>query len=313
MSYIRLSPTGKLLFASYLPTASFDLVVSQTVAVPPLIRLDDVVYQVIESQPAQDFLGCFVDSGGYSNSMNIGSGELLTLFGRGMGPVARSVVSTCRPGKLPTQLAGTSVLINGQPVPLLYVSDSQINLVVPFTVSQPSNPTIQVQTATGSSRTLATFAGPVLTLFRSADNHAVALNEDGSVNSPSNPAKPGSHVVLYAEGGGQTTLSPASPAEVTPIELRPFRGRLGLYRRDAQQHNTARRVCRGRSRSDLRSCPDQHQASGRPSAIRGLPCGNTSDRRASVRSQFSFPDRPLIGDSVRRGVSVILSTQWIPM
>ena len=49
---------------------------------------------------------------------------------------------------------------------------------------------------------------------------AAALNEDYTVNFPQHPARPGSAVMLFRTGGGQT--NPPSVAEVMPLELRPL-------------------------------------------------------------------------------------------
>jgi uncharacterized protein (TIGR03437 family) len=40
-------------------------------------------------------------------------------------------------------------------------------------------------------------------IFRSADGAAASLNEDGTINGPENPAKPGSIVVLWTNGVGR--------------------------------------------------------------------------------------------------------------
>ncbi len=48
---------------------------------------------------------------------------------------------------------------------------------------------------------------------------AIALNQDYTVNSPQNPAQPGSTVMLFGTGGGQTN-PPSVAGEVTPLELR---------------------------------------------------------------------------------------------
>ena len=119
------------------------------------------------------------------------------------------------------------MFVNGDAIPLLYVSSSQINAVLPYTLPLGTRPEIQVVNGTGpgnvhrDSRTQR--AG--ISLFRIGDAAlpaaAAALNEDGTVNTASNPAKKGSRVVLFGTGGGPT--NPASVAgEVTPLEIRPL-------------------------------------------------------------------------------------------
>src|SRR6185295_10583662 len=61
-----------------------------------------------------------------------------------------------------------------------------------------------------------------ISIFRtdaSALRPAAALNQDGTINSPDHPAKPGSTIVLFGTGGGQTD-PPSDAGEVTPLALR---------------------------------------------------------------------------------------------
>jgi uncharacterized protein (TIGR03437 family) len=66
----------------------------------------------------------------------------------------------------------------------------------------------QVQfTGAGSARVtvpLSSAAPGVFTFDSSGAGQAVAANQDGSFNGPSNPAAPGSYVTIYFTGGGPT-------------------------------------------------------------------------------------------------------------
>ena len=90
----------------------------------------------------------------------------------------------------------TQVLIGGVPARILYSSPTQINLQVPF---ETKTGLAQVALAVGSSETQAPVA-PSLGIFTSDGVHAAALNQDGTVNSTSNPAARGSIVTLYGTG-----------------------------------------------------------------------------------------------------------------
>ena len=57
---------------------------------------------------------------------------------------------------------------------------------------------------------IADAAPGIFTLNTTGSGPAAALNQDYSINSPSNPARRGSYVSIYFTGGGQT-----SPAGVT--------------------------------------------------------------------------------------------------
>ncbi len=103
-------------------------------------------------------------------------------------------------GLLPKSLAGVQVSIAGIPAPLLYVSDTLINAVVPFGATA------------STSRVEVTVNGEVLPVFHAAravaapeifknpDGSAAALNEDGTLNSQSNPAAPGSIMTVWVTG-----------------------------------------------------------------------------------------------------------------
>ncbi len=50
---------------------------------------------------------------------------------------------------------------------------------------------------------------------------AAALNQDGTLNSQQNPAKPGSTIALFGTGGWQT-VPPSVAGAVTPLGLFPL-------------------------------------------------------------------------------------------
>ncbi|MDQ6701294.1 MAG: SBBP repeat-containing protein [Acidobacteriota bacterium] len=124
-------------------------------------------------------------------------GSLITIFGNNFASAAVGASST----PLPNTLGGVSVTINGIAAPLVYVGTNQINLQLPFEVT-PGNASVVV-TGPGGASSTGTFAvgqaGPGL--FTS-NNRAIAQNQDFSLNTPSNPAKGGSVVVVYLTGQG---------------------------------------------------------------------------------------------------------------
>jgi uncharacterized protein (TIGR03437 family) len=121
---------------------------------------------------------------------------------------------------VPTALADTQVLINGQPSPLFYVSPGQINFVAPMNV--PTNATVEIQVVKPSqgqiravSMVATADASPALfTADGSGVGQLVAANEDNTVNSVSNPVQRGHVIVLY--GTGQGFVPNAPPDGVPP-------------------------------------------------------------------------------------------------
>jgi uncharacterized protein (TIGR03437 family) len=104
------------------------------------------------------------------------------------------------------QLAGVEVLFDGQAAPLIYVQSRQVNALAPFELSGKTSTTIQLQyngSLVGSMTVPVNAAAPGI--FRSqpgVSSQAVAVNQDGTVNSSSNPAAPGSYVSIWGTGFG---------------------------------------------------------------------------------------------------------------
>jgi uncharacterized protein (TIGR03437 family) len=132
----------------------------------------------------------------------------VTVTGSVLGPAQLVSASPDAIGLYPTQLAGTSVQIAGVAAPLLYTSATEISAVVPFEVTGASSGvTVTYQGQTSALATVVTFPS-ALALFTadgSGLGQAAAINQDGTINTPSNPAPAGSIISLFATGGGQTT------------------------------------------------------------------------------------------------------------
>ncbi len=115
---------------------------------------------------------------------------------------------------LPTSLGGVTVTLDNVPVPLYYVSGSQINFQVPRNAlgivslvvrhnNQNSAPFVFVASTTG----------PGVLVYGS--NQAVATHPDGTLVSPSKPLSPGGVAVVYLTGIGPVD-NPAPDGAPTP-------------------------------------------------------------------------------------------------
>jgi uncharacterized protein (TIGR03437 family) len=153
------------------------------------------------------YLGAAVNSASYTGDA-IAPGQIVALFGGGLGLDAVSIAQPVAGRFLSEPLQGTSVLFDGQPAPLIYVSGSQIGVTVPYAAANRTATQIQVvRDGTSSAPLVMPIAASAPGLF-SADSSGLGqgavLNEDGTLNSIGNPAKVGSIVVLFATGEGQT-------------------------------------------------------------------------------------------------------------
>ncbi len=139
---------------------------------------------------------------------SVAPGELVAIFGSGMGPLTPANLQLDNAGNLANALAGVQVLFDGVPAPLLYVSSTQIGAVVPYEVSGKTSTQVQItwqgQTSNTVSVPVASAAPGIYTLSQSGSGSGSVLNVDGTLNSASNPTAPGSYVFVYATGEGQT-------------------------------------------------------------------------------------------------------------
>ena len=218
-AYIKLNPSGGQLFATYLPSTFLHLDGTSDRGLP-LLLIGDSHFQVVESQSMGVFAGCVVDAASFGNADTLSPGAIVTLFGSRMGP-REGIGYQLADGHVPTTLGGTQVLVDGEPAPILFSSYWQLNVILPYSLQVGTRPKIQVLSAGVAGNELGTSrvypAG--ISLFRmdaSPGGQAAALNEDGTLNSPKNPAKKRSRVVLFGTGGGPT-IPPSTAGEVTPL------------------------------------------------------------------------------------------------
>jgi uncharacterized protein (TIGR03437 family) len=159
----------------------------------------------------------------------IAPGEIVTLFGTGLGP-ANLVSNTLQAnGYFGTELAGTTVMIGGTAAPIIYTSSTLVSAIVPYEVSGMTSATVYVtyqgQNSVANTVPVAATAPGIFTLNSSGSGQALAVNLDGTLNSASNPTPAGGFVILYATGEGQTTPNgvdgkpaPTSPPYPMPIQ-----------------------------------------------------------------------------------------------
>ncbi len=120
----------------------------------------------------------------------IAPGEIVSVFGSGFAP------------------GETQLLFDRVPARLLYESASQINAQAPRDIGVASSVEVQAiahGTAAGTASVPATTAAPGIFTLSGGTGQAAALNEDGSLNSPANPAVRGSIMMLFATGEGDGT------------------------------------------------------------------------------------------------------------
>ena len=138
----------------------------------------------------------------------VSPGEMVTLIGSGIGPLEPIELLILPSGMVSTNLANTMVSFDSMQAPLLYASLNQINLVVPFEVSGKASSLLTISRAgqliVAITEPVALAAPAIFTQGGTGLGPAAAVNQDGSLNTPSNPAPRGSIISVYLSGAGQT-------------------------------------------------------------------------------------------------------------
>ena len=118
-------------------------------------------------------------------------------------------------------MAAVEVFFDGVPAPLFFVRADQINAQAPYSLDGKSETEVQVRFQGRDSEVVefaVTPSAPGIFAFLSNPERAVVLNQDGSVNSQSNPALRGETIVFFATGEGQT-MPPGIDGQLAPSDL----------------------------------------------------------------------------------------------
>ena len=163
---------------------------------------------VRELQPAGTGISISAVTNAASNALGaISPGEVLVLYGSGMGPAQTAVNQFDSNNLIETSVGGTTVYVNGVPAPLLYAGATQASAIVPYATSGSSASIYVIYNGLVSNVATAAVAPATPAVFTanlSGKGQAAAINQNGSYNSASSPAAAGSYVELYLTGGGQT-------------------------------------------------------------------------------------------------------------
>jgi uncharacterized protein (TIGR03437 family) len=154
------------------------------------------VLRVPRAKPAGVSILGVADSAASGVAKTMAPGEFVSIYGTGLGPAAGMGLEIDANGQVGDSLAGTQVTIGGVPAPLLYVSDNQINTLVPYDAVVGGSVNLQVTTAAGSSQMVP------FDVLQTQPNIFAVLNADGSLNSRSNPALMGTTVSAFVSGAG---------------------------------------------------------------------------------------------------------------
>jgi uncharacterized protein (TIGR03437 family) len=138
-------------------------------------------------------------------------------------------------GYVNTMLSNVTVTIGGQSAPILYVSNDQVTVQVPYEVAIGGGTAVVLTNGTNPAAnatvTTAATAPGVFTSNGSGTGQAAAINTSAAtgavtLNSSTSPAKIGDTVSLYVTGEGNYNLTPlagtTNTGYIIPVTLSPF-------------------------------------------------------------------------------------------
>lgn len=148
-------------------------------------------------------------------------GELTTLLGDRLGPAGGEAFELAG-GRLPVRIGGVEVHVGGVPAPLLFAGASQVNLAAPFALEPRTLAAIELRSGRVVSNRIWQTVVPadpgVFTVNGTGFGDGAILNQDGSLNGPSNPAEPCEVIQIFATGGGRLE-PPLEAGEVAGLPL----------------------------------------------------------------------------------------------
>jgi len=159
---------------------------------------------------AQSVIDLVTDAASYAP--RVAPGELATIFGTNLGDSTQGASNF----PLPRSMAGATVYLNQESVPLLYVSATQINFQVPSDLAAGTANLYVSRDGGQSAIYTVTVVGSSPGIFQDTSNHAVAQNAvDNSTNSDSDPVVAGAILVVYLTGQGALN-NPVADGTATP-------------------------------------------------------------------------------------------------
>jgi uncharacterized protein (TIGR03437 family) len=188
----------------------------------------DVVVSVGSDTPVVNTLAnaaSYVDDGGCS------PGAVATLLGAGFVKTAPKSADT---SPLPTEVNGAQVKLNGDPLPVFYVDENQINFQCPL-LAPGQQVTLEIESPTGTSASLSRkmqSATPgIFGLYGNGKGQGAILIANTShvvmpptEGIPTQRAIPGDYISIYATGLGEvkTVVATGHPAPLDKLAWAKF-------------------------------------------------------------------------------------------
>lgn len=170
--------------------------------------------EVLSTSGACIFSGGIVSAGNLSGTA-VSVGEIISIFGNQIGPATSFPLAIVN-GQVSSRLSNTQVLFDGTPATLLFVSQGQINAIVPCNVAGKTSVKVQVE-SNGAWTNVVTLpvqesTASIFTLASSGVGPGAILNTNYTLNSSANATARGGTAILFGTGEGQTNPACATGA-----------------------------------------------------------------------------------------------------
>lgn len=157
-----------------------------------------------------DYSAKGIVSTGSSTAGPFAPNSLITIYGSGLAMSEHGITpADIVDNRLPNELMSTRVYIDSYAAPLLYVSETQINLLIP--AKQPiGKAEIQVVRQGQAGRLITIEIGAAAPALFLSGEYAIATHADNSLITAEKPARAGEWIVIYAAGLGKADTMPGS-------------------------------------------------------------------------------------------------------
>jgi uncharacterized protein (TIGR03118 family) len=144
----------------------------------------------------------------------IASNAFISIYGADLAPITRAWTTTDFSGtSLPTSLDGVSVMVDGKPAFVSYISPKQIDVLTPVDTATGAVPVVVTDNGLVSASVTATMNAFSPAFFLLKDNLSVAATHSGGAivgaatlyPGESSPAAPGETIAIFGTGFGPTS------------------------------------------------------------------------------------------------------------
>ncbi|MGA2329050.1 MAG: hypothetical protein ABSH05_22510 [Bryobacteraceae bacterium] len=133
----------------------------------------------------------------------VAPGEIVAIFGTGLGPAQIAYSSYDATGNLGNLAGGTKVFFDGVQAPVIYALEGQVSAIVPYSAASGTKVRVEYQ-GRGSNEVTVPVAAAVPGIFRYPLSTQGVVVQEAGFNSDQLPVERGQIVWFYVTGEGQT-------------------------------------------------------------------------------------------------------------